>query len=199
MLIEAVNHKNYILIAIGVSAGGMKALSTLLPSLPGDYSIPLVVVQHLHPDSGNGYLAEYLDRHCRLKVKEADEKESIAPGNVYIAPADYHLLVERDRTFSLSKDPKVNYSRPSIDVLFETAAEACGPGLIGIVLTGASADGAKGLLAVKRNGGLTIVQDPDSAESKIMPQAAVALCGKVDHLLSLEEIAGLLISLSSTA
>ena len=146
----------YEAIVMGTSAGGLNALSTVLPMLPGDFPLAIVVVQHVHRDSGN-FFVEYLHEKCQLRVKEAEEKESIQPGVVYIAPANYHLLIEHNRTFALTIDEKVNYSRPSIDVLFDAAAQVYGSRLIGIVLTGANADGAKGLKTIKAHGGLAIV------------------------------------------
>lgn len=185
-------------IVIGVSAGGWDALNTILPALPREFTLPVVIVQHLSPDS-EGYLAQSLNKRCLLKVKEADEKEPIEPGTIYIAPANYHLLIEEDRTLSLSISEHVHYSRPSIDVLFETAAEAFGPRLIGVVLTGASADGSQGLKKIQERGGLTLVQDPATAESPIMPQAAIKTIhaeGRlVDYILPLKEIAPFLMKI----
>lgn len=181
---------DYDAIVIGASAGGFAALSHLLPRLPQSLPQTVVVVQHLHPEGGE-YMVEFLDQHSSLPVKEAEDKEQLMPGVVYIAPAQYHLLIERDRTFSLSIDDKVNYSRPSIDVLFESAAQVYGPRLIGLILTGANADGAAGLAQIKARGGLTVVQDPGTAEVSYMPQAAID-ASQVDHILDLAGIAKLL-------
>ena len=186
---------NYEAIVIGVSAGGMKALDTILPHLPADFALGIIVVQHLHP-SAEDALVRRLDKSCELAVKQADEKESVAPGVIYIAPPDYHLMVEEDRTFSLSLDEPVKYARPSIDVLFETAADAYGSRLVGIVLTGANTDGSHGLKRIKESGGLTVVQDPSTAEIETMPRAAIAAT-KVDHILPLEEIGPFLVSLAN--
>lgn len=180
----------YDAIVIGASAGGFAALAEILPRLPATLSQAVVVVQHLHPESGQ-YMVEFLRQHCSLPVKEAEDKEPIMPGVIYVAAAQYHLLIERDRSFSLSLDDKVNYSRPSIDVLFESAATTYGPRLIGVVLTGANADGAAGLATIKSGGGLAIVQDPATAEVSFMPQAAIAGT-TVDHILNLAGIARLL-------
>ncbi|MFH1489659.1 MAG: chemotaxis protein CheB, partial [Pseudomonadota bacterium] len=139
-----------------------------------------------HPTSDD-FLAHYLNERCELKVKQADEKEDILSGVIYLAPPGYHLMVEEDRTFSLSVDEPVNFARPSIDVLFETAAEVYGEKLVGVVLTGASADGSHGLKRVKESGGLAVVQDPETAEVGIMPRAAVD-ASEVDYILPLEEI-----------
>ena len=171
-------------VVIGVSAGGIQALSTLLPLLPKDFSLPILVVQHRLAGSDD-YITKSLNQICAMQVKEAEEKEAVKAGCVYLAPADYHLLVERDQTLSLSVDEKVNYSRPAIDVLFESAAYAWSSGLIGIVLTGANSDGAKGLALVKQLGGTAIVQNPDTAEHGTMPRAALA---SADYVLELPEI-----------
>jgi len=190
----ALNIMKYKAVVIGVSAGGMAALIKLLSMLPSDFSLPLVIVQHLHPEQGHFYV-EYLNQKIELTAKEADEKEIVRPGYIYFAPPDYHLLIEEDGTFSLSADEKVNYSRPSIDVLFESAVDTYGSHLIGIVLTGANNDGAYGLSLIRENRGLTIVQDPAEAESPFMPLAAISLT-KPDHILSLEEIGKLLADLN---
>jgi len=173
-------------IVIGASAGGLYALKKLVPALPASFPCPVLVVQHLSPHSDN-YMVRMLDELSPLVVKEADEKESVVSGTVYVAPPDYHLLVEEDFTLSLSVEEKVNYSRPAIDVLFETAADAYGRHLMGIILTGANADGANGLLAVKKKGGFTIVQQPEDAENQAMPKAAIELV-KPHKVLTLDEI-----------
>lgn len=173
-------------VVIGVSAGGLKALRILLSGLPGNFPMPIVIVQHRLASSDN-YLVTYLDSHCSLTVKEAEEKEQLAAKTVYIAPADYHLLIEKDRTFSLSIDELVCYARPSIDVLFETAAAAYRTGLIGVIMTGANSDGSEGIRSIKAAGGLTIAQDPETSEVSVMPFAAIAT-GAVDFILPLEEI-----------
>ena len=184
-------------IAIGVSAGGVKALPTALSLLPANFPIPVVVVHHMGSDSDNSYFLSHLDKRIQLKVKEADEKEPIMRGYVYMAPVNYHLLVEDDETFSLSVDAWVHYCRPSIDVLFISAVDVYKSNLIGVILTGANNDGAEGLKKIKQCGGLAIVQDPKGAESDAMPRAALAAC-KADYVLSLEEIASFLKEISST-
>ncbi len=184
---------NYEAMVIGVSAGGFNALPVLLTRLPEHWPIPVIVVQHRMASPDN-YMITAFDRNCALLVKEADEKEKITPGTVYIAPADYHLLVEKNRTFSLSVDEHVRYSRPSIDVLFETAADAYEDGLIGIVLTGANADGSEGIIKIKAHGGVTIAQNPDTAEVEMMPLSAIAT-KSVDFVLALEDIAPFLMDL----
>jgi two-component system chemotaxis response regulator CheB len=185
---------DYEAIVIGASAGGLRALQEILAPLPADFSLPIIVVQHRLPTADDFWISS-LNDSCQLTVKEADERELIKPGYVYVAPADYHLLVERDRTLSLSADAKVCYSRPSIDVLFETAAEAYLSGLVGIILTGANNDGTAGLKKIKEKGGLTIVQDPDTAEAAVMPRAAIRE-SIIDKILSLPEISSFLAQLS---
>ena len=180
----------YDAIVVGASAGGFAALAEILPRLPADLPQSVVVVQHLYPGSG-GYLIEFLRRRCTLPVKEAEEKEEVQAGTIYVAPSGYHLLIERERTFSLSVDAKVHFARPSIDVLFESAAAAYGSKLIGVVLTGANGDGASGLAEIKAQGGLAIVQDPATAEVAFMPQAALEGT-TVDYVLDLPAIGRLL-------
>jgi two-component system chemotaxis response regulator CheB len=171
----------------------MKALKYILPALPKNFRLPVIIVQHIGAHSDNTWI-NLLNANAKLKIKEADEKETIKPGNVYIAPPNYHLLIEKDKTFSLSIEARVNYARPSINVLFESAAEAYGDSLIGIVLTGSSNDGASGLKTIKEAGGLAIAQDPSSAESSFMPAAAIAATG-VDHILTLDGIKNLLVKI----
>ncbi len=164
----------YDAVVIGVSAGGLNALRTILPELPEDFPAAVIICQHLNPQSDD-FIARYLDEISAIRVKEAEEKEPILPGVGYLAPPNYHLLVEEDRTFSLSCEARVCFARPSIDVLFETAAETYGKRLIGLVLTGANNDGSNGLQQIVRYGGLAIVQDPATAEARHMPQAAIDL------------------------
>ncbi len=161
-------------VVIGASAGGVEAVGRLLQALPPTSRVAFAVVLHVPPDRPS-QLAELFAERCVLAVKEAEDKEIIVPGMVYVAPPNYHLLVEPDGSFSLSLEDAVLYSRPSIDLLFESAAYAYGNGLLGIVLTGASNDGAHGLAKVRSLGGRAWVQDPASARSRIMPQAALDL------------------------
>lgn len=182
-------------VVIGVSAGGLNALTTLVPPLPKDFGIALVIVQHL-TEGSDDLLVRHLDGISAIRVKEADEKEAILPGTAYVAPAGYHLLVENDKTFSLSVEAPVNFARPSVDVLFESAADVYADRLAGLILTGTNSDGALGLNAVKRAGGLALVQDPDTAESPPMPNAAIAAT-QVDHILKLPEMAVLLAGLDA--
>lgn len=179
-------------IVIGASAGAIQALSRILPALPPTFAIPVLVVVHVPADRSE--LVPLFQTKCRIAIKEAEDKEPIVPGSVYFAPPAYHLLVEADRCISLSVDEPVLYSRPSIDVLFESAADAYGAGLTGIVLTGANEDGARGLAAVTRAGGSAIVQDPADAFSSTMPRAALAHCASA-RVLSLDAIASHLLSL----
>lgn len=189
--------ENYSLIVIGVSAGGTVALKKIIGSLPESFSIPIVIVQHISADF-DSCLAAILDGISRLRVKEAEEQEKIEPGKVYLAPPGYHLLVEADSTLSFSVDPPVSYARPSVDVLFESAASAFGESLIGIILTGANKDGRNGLIHIARNGGLVIVQDPDDAEVDSMPRAALSAV-KPDYVVRLDEISTLLVNLTGQA
>ena len=192
--LNAYRPMDYEAIVIGASTGGLNALQEVLAPLPADFTLPILVVQHRLPTLDDP-LVFYLNESCQLMVKEADEKELIKPGYVYIAPADYHLLVERDKTLSLSVNAKVCYSRPSIDVLFEMAAEAYLSALVGIILTGANNDGTAGLKEIKEKGGLTIAQDPATAEAAVMPRSAIQ-GNVVDKIFSLAEIASFLAQLS---
>lgn len=174
-------------LVVGGSAGGLDAVSILLAALPADVHVPIVVVLHVSPTSPS-YLAELLARHARREVREACDKEPIAPSVVYVAPPAYHLLIEDTKSFALSVDEPVWFSRPSIDVLFESAADAYGAGLAGVLLTGANEDGARGLAAIGRAGGHTLVQDPATAVARAMPDAAIRL-RQPDHVLSLPALA----------
>ncbi|MDR3449130.1 MAG: chemotaxis protein CheB [Alphaproteobacteria bacterium] len=180
----------YEAIVMGLSAGGMQALKTIIAALPPAFPVPLAIAQHTG-ESSDGFLADYLTGLGGLTVKEAEDKEPLRPGHAYLAPAGYHLLIEEDKTFSLSVDPRVNYCCPSIDVLFESATDAFGPTLIGVVLTGANSDGSRGLKSIKMHGGLAIVQNPETAEARAMPQAALEATA-VDHIVNLGELAPLL-------
>jgi two-component system chemotaxis response regulator CheB len=180
-------------VVIGASAGGLRALGAILSRLPETFAMPIAIAQHIEPSS-DGYIATYMDALSPLRVKDAEDKECLCAGRAYFAPAGYHLLIDSDKTFSLSVDDKVNFARPAIDVLFESAADAYGSALVGVVLTGANEDGAKGLRRIRRLGGLAIVQDPRTAEAKRMPEAAIATAG-ADRILTVDGIAALLIEL----
>jgi two-component system chemotaxis response regulator CheB len=171
---------------IGVSAGGFKALARVLPHLERTLPVPVFIVQHLSPDSDT-YLVDHLQKLCSVRVKLAEDKEPAEPGVVYLAPPDYHLLVETDNSLALSLENRVNYSRPSIDVLFASAAEVYQDGLIGVIMTGANADGAQGLARVKECGGLTVVQAPETAEVDVMPLAAIEAVA-VDYIVPLDRL-----------
>ncbi|MFS0740033.1 chemotaxis protein CheB [Brevundimonas sp. 3P9-tot-E] len=162
-------------VVIGASAGGVQALLALLPTLPADFPWPIFIVLHVPADRSN-VLAPLFEAKCRVEVKEAEDKETARPGAVYFAPSDYHLLVESNGDMALSSDEAVNYSRPSIDVLFESAADAYGAGLTGVILTGANEDGAAGLRAVAAAGGIALVEEPAAAYAQAMPQAARNAC-----------------------
>jgi two-component system chemotaxis response regulator CheB len=183
-------------IVIGASAGAIQALSRILPALPADYPVPVLVVVHIPADRSD-LLAPLFQAKCRLVVKEAEDKEPILPGFVYFGASDYHLLAEADRTVSLSADEPVLYSRPSIDVLFESAADAYGAALVGVILTGANADGAAGLRAVAAAGGVALAEDPATAFAPEMPAAALAQCAEA-RSLSLEAIAAYLVGLGAS-
>jgi len=176
------------LLIIGGSAGSIEIIMNLMPLLRPDLSFPVVIVLHRRSGPDN-ILTELLASKTKLKVKEAEEKDPLLPGNIYLAPADYHLLIEKDRTLSLDFSEKVNYSRPSIDVTFETAAEACGSSVTCILLSGASSDGTEGLKIVKRYGGKAVVQDPLTAEVAYMPEQAIAGVD-VDQIIHTADIAG---------
>ena len=180
----------YKAIVIGSSAGGLQALKTIISGLSTGFDMPVIITQHLSSSSDN-YLVHFLNQFTHLSVKEADEKEVISKGHVYIAPPNFHLLVEEDFTLSLNVEEKVNFARPSIDVLFETAAEAYKNQLIGIILTGANHDGTKGIVLIKQKGGYTIAQNPETAEAPTMPQTAINT-GFIDQILTLDEIPVLL-------
>ncbi|MBA3035589.1 MAG: chemotaxis protein CheB [Desulfobacterium sp.] len=180
----------YEAVVIGASVGGIEALRVIFAFLPAAFKQTIIVVLHLSPQSSG--LAQILSRKFRMIIKEAEEKEKIKGGVVYTAPPNYHLMIEDDKTFSLSVSEQVNYARPSIDVLFETAADVYRESLIGIILTGGNKDGSQGLKKIKELGGLAIVQDPDTAEGDSMPRNAIAV-SEVDHILTLDKI-GLLLS-----
>jgi two-component system chemotaxis response regulator CheB len=188
------SESEYKIILIGVSAGGLNVMTKLLKDLPSDFPIPVVVVQHRSKDQRT-LLEEVMQAKCMIQIKQADEKEKPKPGAVYFAPADYHLLFEEDGCFSLSCEAPVNYSRPSIDVLFETAADSFKKNVLAIILTGANNDGMKGMQKIRMKGGTTIAQKPASAEFSHMPQAAIN-ANAVQHILEVSEIKLLLLGLA---
>lgn len=179
---------------IGGSAGGINAVTTIVSALPASLPLPVVVVLHQSPGEPLGWV-EYLGRHASLPVVEAEDKMPLSAGMIHCAPAGYHLLLETDGTLALSVDEKVNFTRPSIDLLFASAADAFGPALIGIVLTGANGDGARGLAEIAAAGGLVMVQSPRTAEWRVMPEAALQAAPQA-LVVDLEEIAEKLAELS---
>ncbi len=182
-------------VVLGASAGGIDALLALLDGLAPPWRLPLVIVLHL-PETHDSHLAEIFGERVQVPVREAGDKMPVAPGTVYFAPPGYHLSIERDRRFSLSCEPPVRFSRPSIDVLMASAADVYGRALAGMLLTGANDDGAEGLLRIHQAGGLTAVQHPQEAQVPIMPEAAIAL-HRPDHVLPVRELRALLLQLES--
>jgi two-component system, chemotaxis family, protein-glutamate methylesterase/glutaminase len=180
-------------IVIGGSAGAIEALNAILPTLPRDFPLPIAVVLHLLPGRPS-QLASVLGLHSALPVRETEDKQPFSPGCVYVAPPNYHLLMEKTGSFALSVDPPVLFSRPSIDVFFETAAEAYGPALLGVLLSGANEDGARGLSRISAAGGRIAVQDPSSASSRAMPEAALRFT-RPDYVLPLAQMGPFLLSL----
>ncbi|HEY0971207.1 MAG TPA: chemotaxis protein CheB [Gemmatimonadales bacterium] len=178
---------------LGTSWGGLDALTRILGAMPADFALPIVVVQHRGRDAA-GLLGELLQDSTSLAVREVEDKEPIMAGTVHLAPPDYHLLVEQGH-FSLSVDPPVRFSRPSIDVTFGSASDAYGAGVIGVVLTGANDDGARGLRCIVDRGGLALVQDPGTAESAAMPRAALSRVPEAE-VVPLEAIASRLAALA---
>ncbi len=177
-------------IVVGASAGGLRALEVVLGGLPRGFPVPIVAVQHRSRESSDAY-ADILGRDVKLPVSEIEDDDALRAPGVYLAPPDYHVLLEPGRIV-LSIDEPVSYSRPSIDVLFQSAADVYGSKVIGVLLTGANHDGAKGLARIKQAGGYAIVQDPDTAESREMPAAGIA-AASVDQVLPLEQIAAAIV------
>lgn len=185
------------MIAVGASWGGLHAVGALLEGLPDEVTAPLVLAQHRSPEGSRDGLEGLLQLHTSRPVRQAADKEPLLSGVVHVAPPDYHLLVDGG-TFALSTDARVQHARPSIDVLFESVADAYGPGAVGIVLTGANEDGAHGLSRIKDRGGVAIVQDPAEAERATMPEAALAAT-RTDAVLPLREIGPFLAGLCRPA
>lgn len=176
-------------VVVGCSLGGMRALEIVLGGLQPDFPLPIAIVQHRGAEweGQQSQLARLLQLHCALPIAEAGDKDPLVGGRIYLAPPDYHLLVD-DGMLALSVDARVYHARPSVDVLFESAAEAYRDGVLGVLLTGASADGTAGAQRIKQHGGTVVAQDPKGAESPIMPGAAIS-AGAVDRVLPLDEIA----------
>lgn len=181
---------NYRVIVMGASAGGMDVFSQIFSSLRENFQIPVLVVQHVHRSQSDFYI-QRLNRVSPLTIKEAEDKETICPGFVYFSPPDYHLLIDDGATLSLSVDERVQYSRPSIDVLFNSAVEVFNHQTVGVLFTGANQDGAEGMCAIQKNNGLTIIQDPETARHPVMPQSALNLCD-MDFIFTVDEIIDLL-------
>jgi two-component system chemotaxis response regulator CheB len=178
----------YELVVIGASLGGLDAVSKVLAALPERFPLPVVIAQHRAASpAADGDLSAIWQRHTSLSVGEAEDKSAIEPGHVYVAPADYHLMVEARGLFALSTEGPVLWARPSIDVLFESAAEVYGARVIGVILTGASADGSQGMRAIRERGGCALVQEPSAAECDVMPRAVLAAT-PVNHVLALAEM-----------
>ena len=182
--------KKFKIVLIGVSAGGTDALCEILPKLTKSFPLPVAIVQHLHPEQ-DAYMIEHFNEIWQMNVEEAIDKTVIRKGNIYFAPPNYHLLIEDKHTFALSVDEKVCYARPSIDLLFKSAADVYGESALAIILTGANSDGTNGIKYIKDKGGTTIAQDPLRAYSAVMPQSAIAT-GKIDKVLTLVEISNIL-------
>ncbi len=176
----------YNAIVMGSSAGGLEVLTKLFVNLDTHFPLPIVIVQHLHPQKENNF-PDILKNYTGMNVKEAVSCDLVEPGFIYTAPPDYHILIERDYSISLSSDEKVNYSRPSIDVLFESAATVWTDKLIGIIMTGASNDGSSGIKTIKELNGLTIAENPESAQFPAMPSFAIET-GCVDLVYTKDEI-----------
>lgn len=166
---DAVNYK---MVAIGGSAGSLDIILKIIASLPVNSNSSFVIVVH-RKNSGESLLENLISARTSMNTKEVEDKEPILPNTIYIAPSDFHLLIENEQTFSLDNSEKINFSRPSIDVTFESMAEIFGAGCIGILLSGANADGSEGLKSIKNAGGLSIAQDPLSAQVSFMPQEAI--------------------------
>jgi len=163
------------IVVMGASAGAMESLGRILPNLPSNFPLPVVVVVHLPPKNEN-LIVDLFRARCKVQVKEAEDKEQLAGGTVYFAPPNYHVLIEKEGCLSLSSDEPVHFSRPSVDVLFQSAAEAYESKAIGVILTGGSEDGAEGLRWICEAGGYGLVQDPATAEAPYMPQSALRKC-----------------------
>ena len=177
-------------VVIGASAGAIETLRLVLPALPVGYQPSVVVVVHV-PDDHPSLLAAIFRQVCAIPVMEIDDKQPLTPGTIFFAPSGYHVLIERDETLALSHDERVNWSRPSIDVLFVSAAESLGERAVGVLLTGANADGAEGCARIKAAGGRVLVQDPEQAIVDVMPRAAIDR-GACDLVLSPTGIASYL-------
>lgn len=187
--------KKFEALVIGGSAGSLDVLLKVLPNINPKINFPIIIVVH-RKQGTDSLLSDLLSHRTQLKVKEADEKEKILNGCIYIAPSDYHLLIEKDYTFSLDYSEKINYSRPSIDATFQTAADTYGDQLVCLLLSGSNADGVNGLIYAQKNGGITLVQHPDSAQVTYMPEQAISRTN-VSAVLQIEEMADYINSLAT--
>jgi two-component system chemotaxis response regulator CheB len=178
--------RDFKIIVIGGSAGSLTVLFEVFPALLPNLQSTIILVLH-RKNSADSILSDLLATKTKIPTKEIEDKDPILPGNIYLAPADYHLLIEKNYTFSLDDSEKINFSRPSLDVTFESAADIFGPSLIGILLSGANEDGTAGLMAVKQSGGFTVAQKPESAQMPFMPQHAIAHT-EIDQILDIKEI-----------
>jgi two-component system chemotaxis response regulator CheB len=192
-----IEHRQFDAVVIGTSAGGVDALTRILPSLPATMRAAILVVIHI-PRERPSLLPEIFRHKCAMRIEEAVDKADVQRGCIYFAPPDYHMLVDHGPQIVLSVDDMVQFSRPSIDVLFESAADVYGENLLGILLTGGNEDGASGLAYIAQCGGTTVLQDPVEAEASTMPQGALKLMTP-SHVMRLDEIAGLLTTISNTA
>ena len=183
-------------VVIGGSSGALEALAAVLPALPATSAVPIVIVVHLPPDRPS-HLAAVLGARTALRVREAEDKEPLAGGMIYVGPPNYHLLIERGGTFALSADDLLHFSRPSIDVLFESAADAYGARVAGVILSGANADGADGLATIRRAGGVAIAQSPQEAVARTMPEAAIERAHP-DYVLGLPQLAELMARIAAS-
>jgi two-component system chemotaxis response regulator CheB len=184
-------------IVIGGSAGALDALLAIVPALPDEVSCPIVIVLHLPPAQPN-LVPTILSRVCARAVHEAEDKALLRDRTIYVAAPNYHLLIERNRSLSLSVDESVHHSRPAIDVLFESAADAYGPAVAGLVLSGANQDGAEGLCQIRQAGGVAIVQAPATASSPMMPETAMRRVGPSAHVVRLGDLGAFLVRLVGT-
>ena len=183
------------IIVVGASAGGLNALSIILKDIPADFRTPILIVQHMK-DEPNNYLTVHLNNICALEVVEANDKDQITNGTVFVSPPGYHMEVNDRKTISLSADPRVNYSRPSIDLLFISVADAYREDATGVILSGANSDGAQGAVRISEMDGYVIVQNPKTSEASMMPECAIST-GTIDHVSELEDIASLLIRIDT--
>jgi two-component system, chemotaxis family, protein-glutamate methylesterase/glutaminase len=192
-MFEVLANRRIEVVLIGGSAGSFPVVNTILEYLPSDYSLPVVLCLHRLRDKREGF-REALEIKSRLPVLEPNDKDTIVEGNVYLAPSNYHLLIENPYTFALSTTELVQFSRPSIDVLFESAADAWGPNVLAIVLSGANRDGAFGMKWLKRKGGFNVVQDPKTCTMPTMPEACIGMT-EIDLVLDVTDIISLLLQL----